>query len=116
MPRALARGERTASLGVILGLVAVMCLLIASLGLTLAYRDELKDTRNTLKQRCTTTEAFRNAVRSWHEATIRAESRNPFIDESLRAQRLDASSRVITAIDEANAQSCADAYKDVNLP
>ena len=114
--RALLRGDRVGSLGVVLGLVAVMCLLFASLGLTLAYRSELRDTRGTLQQRCSSTEAFRNAVRAWHESTIRAEETNPFIDDDLRARRLAASRLVIEAIDEANAQSCADAYRDVRLP
>lgn len=50
--RALIRGERTGSLGVVLGLVALFCLLASSLGLTLAYRAQLKDLKVTIYHRC----------------------------------------------------------------
>lgn len=50
--RALLRGERQASFGVVLGLFALLCLLSSSLGLTLAYRSQLKDLKSTIYQRC----------------------------------------------------------------
>lgn len=50
--RAALRGERAASFGVILGLFALLCLLTSSLGLTLAYRAQLKDLKSTIYERC----------------------------------------------------------------
>lgn len=50
--RALIRGERYGSVGVVLGLLALFCLLTSSLGLTLAYRAQLKDLKSTIYERC----------------------------------------------------------------
>lgn len=50
--RALMRGERNGSVGVVLGLFALFALLTSSLGLTLAYRHQLKDLKSTIYERC----------------------------------------------------------------
>lgn len=50
--RALVEGRRAGSLGVVLGLFALLCLLASSLGLTLAYRAQLKDLKSTIYTRC----------------------------------------------------------------
>jgi hypothetical protein len=56
--RALLRGERNASVGVVLGLLALLCLLGSSLGLTLAYRHQLQDLKQTLYERCLQRQAY----------------------------------------------------------
>lgn len=111
--RATFAGERQAGLGVLLGLVALIALLAASLGLTLSYRQELKDTRATLAQRCGNTEAFRTAVGEWHAATIAIEQSNPYVDDGLREKRVAASEKVIDAVNAANRRSCSSAYRSV---
>lgn len=50
--RALTRGERNASAGVILGLFAFLCILVSTLALTLSYRQQLTDLRELLAERC----------------------------------------------------------------
>lgn len=50
--RALVRGERRASLGVMLGLVGLLCLLLGTLVLTLDYRAQLTSVRQTIYTRC----------------------------------------------------------------
>lgn len=50
--RALLRGERTGSVGVVLGLFALLCLLASSLGLTLDYRAQIQDFKKTVYERC----------------------------------------------------------------
>ena len=50
--RALTRGERRASVGVVAGLVGVLLLLISTLALTLSYRGQLNDLHETLLTRC----------------------------------------------------------------
>lgn len=50
--RALIEGRRQATVGVVLGLFALFCLLTSSLGLTLAYRAQLKDLKSTIYERC----------------------------------------------------------------
>jgi hypothetical protein len=50
--RALLRGERVGSVGVVLGLFALLCLLASSLGLTLEYRAQIQDFKKTVYERC----------------------------------------------------------------
>jgi hypothetical protein len=50
--KALLRGERTLTVTQVLGLVGLLCLLASSLGLTLAYRQQLKDLKATIYTRC----------------------------------------------------------------
>lgn len=50
--RALLNGERRLSLPQFLGLVALLCLLTSSLGLTLAYRAQVQDFKRTVYLRC----------------------------------------------------------------
>lgn len=50
--RALTTGERRASVGVVAGLVGVLCLLISTLALTLSYRGQLIELKETIKARC----------------------------------------------------------------
>jgi hypothetical protein len=50
--RALLNGERRLNITQVLGLVALLCLLTSSLGLTLAYRQQLKDLKATIYTRC----------------------------------------------------------------
>ena len=50
--RALTAGERRASVGVVAGLVGVLCLLVSTLALTLSYRGQLIELKETIKARC----------------------------------------------------------------
>lgn len=50
--QALLRGERTASVGVAAGLLGVVCLLVASLGLNIKHADDLDGLRATILKRC----------------------------------------------------------------
>jgi len=50
--RALLRGERTLTVTQVLALIGLLCLLASSLGLTLAYRAQLKDLKATIYHRC----------------------------------------------------------------
>lgn len=50
--RALLRGERAASIGVMLGLLGLCCLLVASLGLNLAHHNDLDRLQRLIYQRC----------------------------------------------------------------
>lgn len=50
--RALTRGERQASVGVIAGLLGVLALLVSTLLLTLSYRGQLIDLKATIVGRC----------------------------------------------------------------
>ena len=50
--RALTAGERRASVGVIAGLLGVLCLLVSTLALTLSYRAQLIDLKQTIQARC----------------------------------------------------------------
>lgn len=59
--RALIEGRRQGSVGVVLGLVALLCLLGSSLGLTLAYRAQLKDLKATIYHRCLQRTAYDQA-------------------------------------------------------
>jgi hypothetical protein len=50
--RALLNGERQGGVGVVLGLVGVICLLIASIGLNIKQSRDLSAVKHTLQQRC----------------------------------------------------------------
>lgn len=50
--RTLTAGERRASVGVVAGLVGVLCLLVSTLALTLSYRAQLIELKDTIKARC----------------------------------------------------------------
>lgn len=50
--RALTRGERQASAGIIAGLIGLLCLLGASLGLNLKHAHDLTDLKHVIYQRC----------------------------------------------------------------
>lgn len=50
--KALVQGERTLRVTQMLGLFALLCLLASSLGLTLAYRAQMKDLKATIYERC----------------------------------------------------------------
>ena len=76
--RALKNGERLGSVGVVLGLFALMCLLVSSLGLTLAYRMQLRDLKATIYHRCVQRQAYDRA----NNLSVRA-------DADLYAQLLD---------------------------
>lgn len=63
--RALTQGERRASIGVLAGLLGVLCLLVSTLALTLSYRTQLIDLKDTIQQRCEArTEYDRRFVRA----------------------------------------------------
>lgn len=111
--RALLTGERHATFGVILGLVAVMCLLAGSLGLTLSYRHELQRTRATLIERCGQTQGFRTEVQRWATATVAAEQRNHVADPRVRAQRIAAAQAVVDYVEQVNRADCTKLYASV---
>ena len=50
--RALLAGERRATVWQTLGLLGLVCLLTSSLGLTLAYRSQIRDFKRTVYERC----------------------------------------------------------------
>lgn len=74
MPRTLVQsirdGERLAGLGVVLGLLSVLCLLIASVGLTLDYRAELRETRQTIYERCLQRQAYDDAAQKARQGQV----------------------------------------------
>lgn len=59
--RALSRGERRASVGVVLGLVGVLALLLSTLALTLSYRGQLIELKGTIVSRCEQRQAYDRA-------------------------------------------------------
>lgn len=50
--KALITGQRNGSVGVVLGLAGVICLLIASVGLNLKHRSDLTHLHSTIYHRC----------------------------------------------------------------
>jgi hypothetical protein len=93
--RALTRGERNASVGVVAGLVGLICLLAASLGLNLKHAKDLDDIKQVLVGRCQARQASDERVREdlqgridLYAAIVSTEQANRFIDEPLRARRI----------------------------
>lgn len=92
--RSLLRGERQGSLGVVLGLVAVICLAAYALAMALGWRSQFYELKHTIYQRCTQREAYDQASQQGRRSmvdlyrTLEAQERsNPFIDERLRTER-----------------------------
>lgn len=61
--RALLNGERNGTVGVVAGLFALVCLLIASVGLNLRHINDLDRLQNLIYQRCITLSVPQNDAR-----------------------------------------------------
>lgn len=77
--------------------LGVLCLLVASLLLTFAYRQQVADMKNTIYTDCLKRQTYDMASNDLRdEMTIRfnafaeQEKKNPYIDDTLRAKRVDA--------------------------
>lgn len=103
--KALVRGQRVASVGVVAGLLAVACLLVASLGLNLKHHDDLDRLQRLIYQRCVSLTGPQNTARQVEVAEWTAlaeqERHNRFIDESLRTQRVGSYQRLADAMQAA---------------
>lgn len=93
--RALTRGERRASVGVVLGLLGLICLLVASLGLNWKQSRDLSDVKRILIGRCEARQASDDRTRDdlrgridLYTAIVDTEQHNRFIDSDLRARRI----------------------------
>lgn len=113
--RALLRGERAASIGVMLGLLGVACLLIASLGLNVAHHNDLDRLQRLIYTRCVQLTTPQNQareveIREW-TALAEQERHNRFIDSTLREQRAGSYQRLAdamqAAVDASARNSCA---------
>lgn len=69
--RALIEGRRNGSVGAVLGLAGVICLLIASVGLNLKHAGDLDDVKHVLVSRCELRQA--QDVRTRDDLTARIE-------------------------------------------
>lgn len=103
--RALIRGERVASVGVMLGLFALFCVLASSLVLTLGYRAQVEHFKQDFYQQCVSrlaydksSQAARAQSRIYYEHMIANEEHNRFIDERLRAQRVADAREMVAAL------------------
>lgn len=108
--RALTRGERQASVGVIAGLIGVLMLLATSLFLTLAYRTQITELQSTIYTRCLERtrydEANAKAVKASNElyrrilAQVQAAPQQPGMADA-RAEYVDTLTDAIDITDEA---------------
>ena len=100
--------ERQASVGVLAGLIGLFCLLLGSLALTLSYRTQLLDLKDTLADHCQERRVYymaetrlREVQREQWTALAEQEQANPFIDDGLRQRRMAAYRAMVEAVDEA---------------
>ena len=84
--RALTRGERNASVGVVAGLLGVLAMLVSTLLLTLSYRSQLIDLRETLEQRCAARQVVDQKINSAAEGD--AKFYGDLLDVAERAEGL----------------------------
>lgn len=93
--KALIRGERNGSVGVVAGLIAVAAALVVSIGLNLKQSKDLHDIKATLIDRCQARQASDARTREdlqgridLYAAIVDAELHNQFIDDAFRARRI----------------------------
>lgn len=116
--KALIRGERLGTVGIVAGLFGVICLLIASLGLNIAHHSDLDRLQDLIYTRCVQLATPQNQARQvevveW-SALAEQERHNPYIDPKLRVARTGSYQRLADAMQaavEASQRNACDQYK-----